>query len=269
MTNLLGKIMVTGTLTALTGLRVGGATGGLKIGGVDLNVITDPQGRPYIPGSSIKGKTRALAEYYKGVKFDSKGRHLCSTGGAYADCQVCQIWGTLGGKELAGPCLTRLQVRDAFLDESSIPQEIKDNLELEWTEVKFETAINRIKGTALDGSLRQVERVPAGARFGLELIYNVFRPEDLALFKLVLESLQLLEHDYLGGMGSRGYGRVELIDLSVFFNSKSDYEAGTVEAASERRLNGDFTTPASLLQNFAELEQQMDNSLSKKPEVQT
>ena len=63
MSNLLGKIMITGTLTALTGLRVGGASGGLKIGGVDLNVITDPQGKPYIPGSSIKGKTRALAEY--------------------------------------------------------------------------------------------------------------------------------------------------------------------------------------------------------------
>jgi len=261
MSNLLGKIIIRGTLTAITGIRVGGATGGLKIGGVDLNVITDPEGKPYIPGSSIKGKTRALAEYYQGVRFDSKGRHLCTTDAAYADCPVCQIWGTLAGKDITIPCLTRLQVRDAFLDESSIPQEIKDNIELEWTEVKFETAINRIKGTALDGSLRQVERVPAGARFGLELIYNVFRPEDLALFKLVLESLQLLEHDYLGGMGSRGYGRVELSNLSVFFNSKSDYEAGTVEAASERRLNGHLTTPALLLKNFPELLTAMQGAL--------
>jgi CRISPR-associated protein Csm3 len=268
MSNLLGKIMITGTLTALTGLRVGGATGGLKIGGVDLNVITDPQGKPYIPGSSIKGKTRALAEYYKGVQFDGKGRHLCNTDVSYNACPVCQIWGTMGGKELSGPCLTRLQVRDAFLDESSIPQEIKDNIELEWTEVKFETAINRIKGTAQDGSLRQVERVPAGARFSLEFILNVFLPEDLDNFKLVLESLQLLEHDYLGGMGSRGYGRVEITNLEIYFNSRSDYEAGTVEAKPERQLNGEFTTPASLLQNFEELKKTMDTSLPKKPEVQ-
>jgi CRISPR-associated protein Csm3 len=269
MTYLLGKIMVTGTLTALTGLRVGGATGGLKIGGVDLNVITDPQGRPYIPGSSIKGKTRALAEYYKGVKFDSKGRHLCVTDAGYNACPVCQIWGTLGGKDLTGPCLTRLQVRDAFLDESSIPPEVKDNIELEWTEVKFETAINRIKGTAQDGSLRQIERVPAGARFGLELIFNVFRSEDLELFKLVLESLELLEHDYLGGMGSRGYGRVAITNLAVYLNSRQDYENGNVEQTVDRQLNGEFTTPAALLQNFDDLKKSMDNSLSKKPEVQT
>ncbi len=263
MSNLLGKIMITGTLTALTGLRVGGATGGLKIGGVDLNVITDPEGKPYIPGSSLKGKTRALAEYYQGVRFDANGRHLCSTNEAYAACPVCQVWGTLAGKDLTIPCLTRLQVRDAFLDESSIPQEIKDNIELEWTEVKFETAINRITGTASGTqSLRQVERVPAGARFGLEIIFNVFQKEDLTLFKLVLESLQLLEHDYLGGMGSRGYGRVQFSELAIYCNSRGDYEAGTVETLPERRLNGDFTTPALLLQNYAELLQTMQGALS-------
>ena len=175
----------------------------------------------------------------------------------------------MGGKELSGPCLTRLQVRDAFLDESSIPQEIKDNIELEWTEVKFETAINRIKGTAQDGSLRQVERVPAGARFGLEFIFNVFRQEDLDNFKLVLESLQLIEHDYLGGMGSRGYGRVEITNLAIYFNSRQNYETGLVEQTADRQLNGEFTTVASLLQNFEELKNTMYNSLPKKPEVQT
>lgn len=252
MTSLIGKLIITGTLTARTGLRVGGATGGLKIGGVDLNVITDPWGRPYIPGSSIKGKTRSLAEYHRGVKFDGKGKHMCTTEENYRKCPVCQIWGTLGGQDITSS-LTRLQVRDAFIDITSITQEMKDNIELQWTEVKFETAINRITGTAMDKTLRQVERVPAGASFGLEMAVNVFDLQEVDQVKLVFIALELLEHDYLGGMGSRGYGRVEIADLAIYWNSREDYEAGTVTATPERRINADFTTPAQVVEHFDQL----------------
>lgn len=250
MSEFLGKVMVKGIITAITGLRVGGATGGLKIGGVDLNVITDPYGKPYIPGSSIKGKTRSLAEYHQSVSFDSKGKHSCSDNDAYKKCSICQVWGTLGVQSLTDFCLTRLQVRDALLDPDSIPQEVKDNIELEWTEVKFETAINRISGTALDKSLRQIERVPAGAQFGLELIYNVYQSNDINLLKQVFIALELLEHDYLGGMGSRGYGQVEVSGLSIFWNNKADYESGQIEPVPERSLNGSFITPSSVVKNF-------------------
>lgn len=254
MSELLGKALVTGTITAITGLRVGGTTGGLKIGGVDLNVITDPWGKPYIPGSSLKGKTRSLAEYYTKVSF-ANGRHLCTDNNSYLACPVCQIWGTLGGKKITVPCLTRLQVRDAFLDESSVTDEIKANIELEWTEVKFETAIDRITGTAAQGTLRQVERVPAGARFGLEMVYNIFAPEDIERFKLVFVALQLLEHDYLGGMGSRGYGRVQITDLALFVNGRTAYESGRTTPDPGSRLNGEFTTPASVTENFDSIKQ--------------
>lgn len=260
MSELLGKALITGTITAVTGLRVGGTTGGLKIGGVDLNVITDPWGKPYIPGSSLKGKTRSLAEYYSRVRFD-RGRHLCQTNESYLACPVCQIWGTLGGRDLTVPCLTRLQVRDAFLDESSISEDIKANIELEWTEVKFETAIDRLTGTAAQGTLRQVERIPAGARFGLEMVYNLFSPDDLERFKLVFVALQLLEHDYLGGMGSRGYGRVKITDLALFVNGRAAYESGQTTPDPQRRLNGDFTTPAAIVGNFEQIKQKMGEAL--------
>jgi CRISPR-associated protein Csm3 len=152
-------------------------------------------------------------------------------------------------------------VRDAFLNPESITQDIKDNIELEWTEVKFETAINRVKGTALDGSLRQVERVPAGAGFGLEMIYNLFGPDDVDRLKLVLIALELLEHDYLGGMGSRGYGRVGISDLALFCNQRSDYESGRIEASPKRRLNGEFTTPSSIVQNFGQIQEKLRGAL--------
>ncbi|GBD08278.1 CRISPR type III-associated RAMP protein Csm3 [Candidatus Thermoflexus japonica] len=56
-----GKIVIAGVLQAMTGLRIGGAGAGMEIGGLDNVVIRDPvTGRPYIPGSSLKGKMRSL-----------------------------------------------------------------------------------------------------------------------------------------------------------------------------------------------------------------
>jgi CRISPR-associated protein Csm3 len=56
-----GKIVITGVLQALTGLRIGGAGAGMEIGGPENVVIRDPAtGRPYVPGSSLKGKMRSL-----------------------------------------------------------------------------------------------------------------------------------------------------------------------------------------------------------------
>jgi len=57
------KIRVRGHLITLTGLHVGGSDVGLKVGGADKVVVKDPKtGRPYIPGSTIKGKMRCLLE---------------------------------------------------------------------------------------------------------------------------------------------------------------------------------------------------------------
>jgi CRISPR-associated protein Csm3 len=39
----------------------------------------------------------------------------------------------------------------------------------------------------------------------------------------VVEGLQLLEDDYLGGLGSRGSGKVRLQDIKVTVRSQSNY----------------------------------------------
>ena len=54
--NLEGKILITGKIVAETGLSIGGGTVGLDIGGLDNPVIKDAEGKPYIPGSSLKVK---------------------------------------------------------------------------------------------------------------------------------------------------------------------------------------------------------------------
>lgn len=60
---LLGKIRIFGYLVVETGLHIGGGGENLDIGGLDKPVIRNPLTRePYIPGSSLKGKLRAILE---------------------------------------------------------------------------------------------------------------------------------------------------------------------------------------------------------------
>ena len=69
-------------------------------------------------------------------------------------------------------------------------------------------AIDRVTAKA---NPRTFERVPAGAKFNLNMVLNVFEGEDeQALRATVKQAIKLLEDDYLGGHGSRGYGQVEI-----------------------------------------------------------
>ena len=63
---------------------------------------------------------------------------------------------------------------------------------------------------------RQIERAVKGSKFTLDLIYDV---EDIAEietdFKTIVDGLQLLEEDYLGGSGTRGYGQIKFKNITV------------------------------------------------------
>lgn len=73
-------------------------------------------------------------------------------------------------------------------------------------EIKSENTIDSVTGAA---NPRQMERVPAGARFAFELVYDVADwDEALDDMELLADGLNLLQWDYLGGSGTRGYGRV-------------------------------------------------------------
>jgi CRISPR-associated protein Csm3 len=87
-----------------------------------------------------------------------------------------------------------------------------DNLDMPYTENKFENVIDRVKGIAQHP--RQTERVPAGAEFCAEFIINIWDDDDeqelMALFE---KGIRLLENDYLGGSGSRGYGQIKFGEM--------------------------------------------------------
>ena len=195
---LVKKIIYTGTITLKTGLHIGGTNAALNIGGPDKFVVRNPINNvPYIPGSSLKGKMRALVEIAKGCISDGKASNDPKSLSG-------ELFGVATGNSDNRP--SRLIVRDAELDLSK--PEMFDNTDLPYTESKTEVAIDRITAKA---NPRTFERVPAGAQFKLNMVLNIFEGENEQRLKETLQlAIRLLQDDYLGGHGSRGYGQVEI-----------------------------------------------------------
>jgi CRISPR-associated protein Csm3 len=194
------KLEITGRLQVLTGLHIGGSTAFAAIGAVDSPVVRDPLSNlPMIPGSSLKGKLRALlARQYNERPVSTYDE----------DAQpIVQLFGS--ARKNAIKC-SRLLFRDMILENEA---EIRAQGALTSTEVKFENNINRATAGATP---RQIERVIRGASFPVSIIYNVEAQADPQKdFELLAEGMRLLQYDYLGGNGSRGYGRVQFTELNV------------------------------------------------------
>ncbi|MBK8509658.1 MAG: type III-A CRISPR-associated RAMP protein Csm3 [Candidatus Competibacter sp.] len=218
---------ITATLVLRSGLHIGAGKDAIEIGGLDLPVVKQPfTQEPYIPGSSLKGKLRSLLEWALNRVENDGGVWGSEKKGQYADDDpILRAFGTTHKQWRGGP--TRLLVRDAYL-ERVWADSVRDQ-GLAFTEEKMEVSIDRIQGKAKDGGLRRIERVPAGARFELDMGFKVFDwngdggKTDLDCLNRVLEGLKLLERDALGGSGSRGYGRVRVENLKV---DERDVQAG-------------------------------------------
>lgn len=241
---LIGKLLVEGELHCETGLHVGAGKGSLEIGGADNPVVKDAFGRPYVPGSSLRGRLRALLEQSSGLAVPSeliylskrKGQEVRIHQSDRADDEICLLFGRSPGRSdrvaggdfldgaLASPA--RLTVYDASLDLDSITAAMRENLDDELTEVKSENAIDRITSQA---NPRTLERVPAGARFKMRMVVDILCEEDKALVARLFEGLRLLEDDTLGGGGSRGSGKVRFAGLKLTWRGRRFYAEGADE----------------------------------------
>ncbi|MBD3795818.1 MAG: type III-A CRISPR-associated RAMP protein Csm3, partial [Epsilonproteobacteria bacterium] len=166
--------------------------------------------------SSIKGKMRSLLEWHIGVVGigDGKpfGSHLL-TNAIFKNedkkrdpINLIKLFGDSNSNTDGTYGITRINVSDCKL--------IDEGLKV--SEAKYENVIDRKKGTAEHP--RQIERVPAGVKFEYNFRLKIFDNDDeKALKDMVKKGLELIENDYLGGSGSRGYGRVS-------FTNKADWE---------------------------------------------
>jgi len=60
-----------------------------------------------------------------------------------------------------------------------------------------------------------------------ELVYSIYEKADLDRFANVVEGMQLLEDDYLGGSGSRGSGKVAFKDIRITTRARGSYTTKT------------------------------------------
>lgn len=188
----------------LTGSHIGGSTDTFDIGGADSTVIKNPlTHEPYIPGSSIKGKLRSLlTQKYGKISFEKKDSEMVLE----KDEIRCLFEPVSTSDELM---VSRCIFRDAYLTDES-KEELQKHLGLgAFTEIKAENSIDLLKGKAANP--RFIERVPREAKFNGEIILQIYEGDDAEQLKEVVnEALKMLELNYLGGSGTRGYGRVEI-----------------------------------------------------------
>jgi len=200
------KIEIRGILEVVTGLHIGASSAFSAIGAVDSPVISDTRtSMPMIPGSSLKGKMRSLlAKKYNDVFAEKPDNdNECLT----------LLFGNAKKEKVK---TSRILFSDMFL---SNMDELKRGGLTSAKEVKFENSISRASAIA---NPRQIERVVRGAKFPVQLIYevsdvagNADKDTIIQDFKILSDGFEMLEYDYLGGSGSRGYGRVKFEEFEV------------------------------------------------------
>lgn len=198
-----GKIEITGIIEIKTGMHIGASDGFAAIGAIDSPVAKDAvSDLPYIPGSTLKGKMRSLiAKTYneKPVRARDEDHD-----------RITRLFGTSKSTRDGYPKPSRIIFSDAVLCNE---EELLSMGAMSVTEAKEENSIDPLTAIA---NPRQIERVIRGAKFPLNIIYNM---EDESEFEEDMETLatgfQLLQYDYIGGHGSRGYGKVVIRDINM------------------------------------------------------
>lgn len=215
------KIQITGIIEVVTGMHIGGSSAFAAIGAVDSPVIKDARENiPMIPGSSLKGKMRTLL-----------AKEFNENMAAKPDDDNEKLTRLFGTAKKGNVKRSRIQIADMIMTNT---EEFRQRGVQSLTEIKFENTINRITSVA---NPRQIERVIRGSEFELDMVYEVWEqenPEIIEDMKTLAEGMKLLEYDYLGGNGSRGYGKIKFRDLTV------DVVIGELDDTVKSEIDGIF-----------------------------
>jgi CRISPR-associated RAMP protein (TIGR02581 family) len=220
------RLHVRGTLVAQTALRIGSGRSN-DINGNDLPVLRDSLGAPFVPGASLKGAFRARVEGLVRAVQPTQALDLQEIEDwqrtriseirddedLVADrAQSAAIWKestlidlTFGAPWVAG----RIFFKDALVDRS---------LWFDQFEIRNGVALNRDTETVEQGLLYDYEVVPAGMRFGFELVLE--NAADWQLGMVLLALRPWLNGDVqIGGFRSRGLGHVQLVDVAARYTA--------------------------------------------------
>jgi len=219
---------------------------------------------PYIPGSSFKGRMRSLLEVLLGKDlFSTDGRiyqHFryferreeakitCTD----PKCPVDTIFGhpsfhigevqkfaPLIGEDVVRELLkveapTRLSVSDLWPTTACIERLIREKeLEIgvdrillsDFLEEKAENRIDRLTAAA---DPRTFLRIKPHIEFEGIMNYEIYLESDIEMLKYVFVGMKLVEDTYLGGCGTRGYGKIVFKKIKITPKPK-DYYMGKIK----------------------------------------
>lgn len=240
-------------LTTRTGLHIGGGTSPF-LAGSELPVLRGSDGRPLVPGSSLRGVLRSGVEAVVAAVGLDRRRPMVPEGKDAADPRFATRWNDMGivprlfgrigqGKDDFAYA-SRVQISDSTC-RSEVALEVRDGV-----------GIGRETRTAeaAGGAKFEVEVVPAGISFHGSV--RLHDPDDFEV-GLLAQALVMLDEGLLllGGKSARGLGWMSVAVGEVHRVSSADLLAGT-SAASTRRP-GETVEPGPIDQRLGDFLQSL------------
>lgn len=223
------RYIIKGKIKAQTALHIGGSKDTIIPSSIDNQFIKDAEGKPFIPGSSIKGVCRSFLErLLKTIgyevcmvpnlcseKFKTKeqrdeiikelskkeltiDKDLILSKHIYENvCIICKLFGS-------GANGAKLMFKDAKVDKNTFKH----------FEVRNGVTIDRDKNVAVHGHLYEIEVVPGDTEFYFEMIAENLEKEEEQFVYILLKAMKEGELN-LGGLTSRGLGKVTLENITI------------------------------------------------------
>ena len=232
-TQLCARYLITGRIVMDTALHIGGRSATTI---TDSPIIRDGDGRPFIPGSSLKGAFRAAVERivpnlpHLRTCGLSDGADACANKLreqlkdrkditesdllALLDRELCDTCKAFGSPYLASAVFFHdAPIAEVWRTLPEVPTQIRDGV-----------GIDRDSERARDGIKFDFEVVPPQAEFEFTLMLENPGDRDLGLVALGLQEF-IGGMISLGGIRSRGLGRCHLEEVKVQRVALSDIEA--------------------------------------------
>ncbi len=208
---------------------------------------------PYIPGSSLKGRMRSLLELHEGAELYFDGKiymHVRNLSPKKQGCKDLEhaldnLFGMPSvqlaelkrsnielAREIASKTApTRLIIEDIFPSKEYIENLYNSKKVIskeDFFEEKSENRIDRITSAA---DPRFIVRVKPDIEFQGRikiLLFDVDMKNDKNMkiqeyLNLLFAGMKLIEDTYLGGSGTRGYGKVEFKDIKITLKTPGYY----------------------------------------------
>lgn len=202
-------------ITTKSDLHIGGH-GSTAEGAVDSPALKNSDGKPVIPGSSLKGVLRTdLERLLKGLKINDicTVPVVCGKPGTLNENKICPVCELFGGMNLAGS----VRIHDAVATGKN-------------TAIREHVAIDRKTRKAKDGAKFDLEAVVKGTKFEGDLVIEnldlgTCPQAKLGGFLSLVEFFNTCSGK-IGGAGSRGYGQIEITIDEIRIVKAQDYLDG-------------------------------------------